>query len=119
MGRMTRINQQSPSDMTEEIQTEKSDSSAPSGRSASAGSGGFKVVGNYLYAPVESARTFATKAEADAFNRQWVKDAAAQGMRWTGRAVCVKPHTLAKELGYKPSAFKKFNESKAAEGIDP
>ncbi len=38
MGRMTRINIQSPSDMAEEIQTEKSGSSAPSGRSASAGS---------------------------------------------------------------------------------
>lgn len=32
MGRMTRINQRSPSDMAEEIQTEKSGSSAPSGR---------------------------------------------------------------------------------------
>lgn len=32
MGRMTRINRRSPSDMSEAIQTEKSGSSAPSGR---------------------------------------------------------------------------------------
>lgn len=32
MGRMTRINQRSPGDMIEKIQTAKSDSSAPSGR---------------------------------------------------------------------------------------
>ena len=93
--------------------------SAPAVDRAAAGSGGFKVVGNYLYAPVESARTFTTKAEADAFNRQMTKDAEAQGMRWKGRSVPVKPHTLAKQFGYKPSEFKKFNEQKARLGIDP
>ncbi len=92
---------------------------APAVDRAAARSGGFKVVGNYLYAPVGSARIFATKAEADAFNRQWTKDAEAQGMRWKGRSVPVKLHTIPKQFGYKPSEFKKFIQQRARLGIDP
>lgn len=54
----------------------------------------FKVVGNYLYAPIESSRTFETKTEAQACNRRWTKDAAAQGMRWRGRAVAIENEKL-------------------------
>lgn len=47
----------------------------------------FRIVGNYLYAPVESRETFASKEEAQAENRRWTKEAEAQGLRWKGRIV--------------------------------
>lgn len=64
------------------------DNKQPSGSPlASPSCSRFRIVGNYLYAPIESRETFATKEEAQAENRRWVKEAEAQGLRWKGRIV--------------------------------
>jgi len=47
----------------------------------------FKIVGNYLYSPVESNQTFPSKEAARAENRKWTKEAEAKGMQWKGRVV--------------------------------
>jgi len=51
---------------------------------------GYKVVGNYVYAPLESAKTFNTEEEAREENKRWTRSAEKKGMRWRGRVVAVK-----------------------------
>ncbi len=49
----------------------------------------FKIVGNYLFAPLESTESFDSKDAAQKENQKWTKDAKAQGLRWKGRVVQV------------------------------
>jgi len=51
----------------------------------------YKIVGNYLHAPLESTQSFTSVEAARATNRQWVKDAEAKGLRWKGRVKKVNP----------------------------
>jgi len=50
----------------------------------------YKIVGNYLYAPLESTEKFSTIQAAREKNRLWTKAAEATGQRWKGRVVKVK-----------------------------
>ena len=54
----------------------------------------FKIVGNYLYPPIESTDTFGSKEEAASMNQNWKEQAEAQGLRWKGRVVAVENATM-------------------------
>lgn len=63
----------------------------------------FKIVGNYLYAPVESTASFDSAEVARAENRKWTKEAEEKGMRWKGRVVPVENATITSPLSPLPS----------------
>jgi hypothetical protein len=54
----------------------------------------YKVVGNYLYPPIESTEEFETLEEASAENRRITDEAEAKGLRWRGRPVPFYPQTI-------------------------
>jgi hypothetical protein len=54
----------------------------------------FKIIGNYLYPPIESSKSFDSKEAARDENLKWTKEAAAKGMIWRGRVVPVENKLL-------------------------
>jgi hypothetical protein len=62
----------------------------PGGRRPSTCSRRFKIVGNYLYPPLESTQTFMTADIARSENKKWERQAIDQGLIWKGRVVEVE-----------------------------
>ena len=49
----------------------------------------FKIIGRYVYAPVESAQLYNARTEALAKLREWKQDARKQGLEFQGRIAVV------------------------------